>query len=98
MKSLSKNLNSRKQPTIAIPPPPQIYDAIKRYACDRYQIDESKIIRPFYPGDDYENEEYPEDCFVLDNPPFSILSRICDFYVQKGIRFFFCADADRVWQ
>ncbi|MEI3089717.1 MAG: hypothetical protein V8T01_07105 [Oscillospiraceae bacterium] len=30
-------------------------------------------------------------CVVLDNPPFSILSQICDFYLNRGIRFFLFA-------
>ena len=54
-------------------------------------MDSSKAIRPFYPGGDYEKFDYPEDCFVLDNPPFSILAKILDFYIEKEIPFFLFA-------
>lgn len=65
------------------------------YACIRDYVDEHvfslagrEVIRPFYPGGDYEHAEYPDNCIVLDNPPFSILSKIIDFYLARGIRFF----------
>jgi hypothetical protein len=48
-------------------------------------------VRPFYPGGDYENYDYPAGCTVLDNPPFSILSKICAFYLDHGIKFFLFA-------
>ena len=48
-------------------------------------------MRPFYPGGDYENTDYPDGCVVIDNPPFSILSKICAFYDQRGIDYFLFA-------
>ena len=48
-------------------------------------------MRPFYPGGDYKNYTYPKGCVVVDNPPFSILSEILQFYHQKGIKFFLFA-------
>ena len=72
--------------------PPAIYDAVLEYVKKRYDIDAgTAIIRPFYPGGDYEREEYPDGCVVVDNPPFSILSKIVKFYISKGIRFFLFA-------
>lgn len=71
--------------------PPEIYDAVRDWACGEYGIDPSKIVRPFYPGGDYENFNYPADCVVLDNPPFSILSKITAFYLDRGIHFFLFA-------
>lgn len=71
--------------------PPEIYEVIKDWACERYDINPEKIIRPFYPGGDYQNAEYPEGCVVLDNPPFSILTKICEFYISRGIKFFLFA-------
>ena len=68
--------------------PPGVYAVIKDWACKEYGIDPAKIVRPFYPGGDYENFDYPEGAVVLDNPPFSILSRICGFYLDCGIPFF----------
>ena len=71
--------------------PPLVYDAVRDWACAEYGIDPASIVRPFYPGGDYEAFGYPEGCTVLDNPPFSILTRICGFYVERGIRFFLFA-------
>jgi hypothetical protein len=71
--------------------PPEIYEVIKNWACAEYGIDPASIVRPFYPGGDYENYQYPEGCTVLDNPPFSILSKICEFYLDHGIKFFLFA-------
>ena len=68
--------------------PPEIYDVVLDYVVNRYGIDRSKVIRPFWPGGDYEREEYPDGCAVVDNPPFSILSAIIDFYMQRDINFF----------
>lgn len=71
--------------------PENIFKAVQDYVCDKYDIDPAKCVRPFYPGGDYENYHYPEDCVVLDNPPFSIMAGICRFYQEKGIKFFlFC--------
>lgn len=72
--------------------PPNIYSVVKEWCIERYHLTEdTQIIRPFYPGGDYENEEYPEGCVVIDNPPFSIMSKIIDFYNEHGVQFFlFC--------
>lgn len=69
--------------------PPEIYETIRDWACKEYGIDPDKIVRPFYPGGDYEHYDYPDGCVVLDNPPFSILSKICEFYLERGIPFFY---------
>lgn len=71
--------------------PPEIYELIKDWACKKYGIKPDKIIRPFWPGGDYQSVEYPEECVVLDNPPFSILAKICDFYLARDIQFFLFA-------
>lgn len=71
--------------------PPEIYEVVKDWACKEYDIDPSKIVRPFYPGGDYERYNYPEGAVVLDNPPFSILSKICAFYLKHNIPFFLFA-------
>lgn len=68
-----------------------VYDVIKDWACNRYDISEKDIVRPFWPGADYTKAEYPEECVVLDNPPFSILSKICRFYLDRNIKFFLFA-------
>lgn len=71
--------------------PPLIYDAVMRWACDEYGLDPDSIVRPFWPGGDYQRFDYPDGCVVLDNPPFSILSQICKFYLRRGIPFFLFA-------
>ena len=71
--------------------PPTIYEIIKNWACQEYGIDPDKIVRPFYPGGDYEEFDYPPGAVVLDNPPFSILAQICEWYLQRGIPFFLFA-------
>ena len=71
--------------------PPLVYDAVRDWACAEYEIDPDKIVRPFYPGGDYERFDYSDGRVVLDNPPFSILSKICKFYLARKIPFFLFA-------
>ena len=72
--------------------PPSVYEAIKGWVIEEYGIGESRpIVRPFYPGGDYEKHEYPAGCVVIDNPPFSILSQILDFYNENNIDYFLFA-------
>lgn len=68
--------------------PRYIYDAVCDYVCRRFGCDRESIVRPFWPGEDYERREYPPGCLVLDNPPFSIFTKIVRFYCSNGIRFF----------
>ena len=71
--------------------PPAVFSAVRDWVCETYNIDPGSIVRPFYPGGDYENFDYPENCLVCDNPPFSILAKILDFYLSRNIRFFLFA-------
>lgn len=71
--------------------PPYIYDAVKDWAVNEYGLYGREVVRPFYPGGDYENYVYPKNCVVIDNPPFSILSKIADFYIERNIDFFLFA-------
>ena len=71
--------------------PPEIYDVVADYVANRYGLDRATFVRPFWPGGDYEREDYPDGCVVVDNPPFSILSTICHFYIVHGVRFFLFA-------
>lgn len=69
--------------------PPAVYDAVLNWCRKEYNIpDDAPIVRPFKPGGDYENEDYPTGCYVIDNPPFSILTKIVDFYNKAGIHYF----------
>lgn len=71
--------------------PPEVYNCILRYVSEKCNIRGSEIVRPFYPGGDYENCEYPDGCIVVDNPPFSIISQIVRFYIERDIKFFLFA-------
>lgn len=68
--------------------PPAVYDCVLEWVKEKYDINGCEIVRPFYPGGDYENYDYPDNCVVVDNPPFSITSKICRFYCEHNIRFF----------
>ena len=72
--------------------PPAVYDVVLQWAKEKYHIGEqTTIVRPFFPGGDFERYDYPEDCVVIDNPPFSIMAKIMDWYQEHGIRFvLFC--------
>lgn len=73
--------------------PPAVYAEILNYVNSIYNLKGKKIIRPFYPGGDYESCEYPDDGVVIDNPPFSILSRIIKFYAAHSVPFFLFSPA-----
>lgn len=77
--------------------PPAVYDAVKNWAIKEYGWENKKIVRPFYPGGDYENYTYTADCVVIDNPPFSIFSKIVDFYNERGIDYFLFAPANTLF-
>ena len=71
--------------------PDNVYDAVLNWVISEYGIDKDNIVRPFWPGGDYEREHYPGGCTVVDNPPFSIISAICKRYQENGIKFFLFA-------
>lgn len=71
--------------------PPEVYDAILGWLRENVDIEGREIVRPFYPGGDFERFEYPEGCVVVDNPPFSIISKICRWYMAHKIDFFLFA-------
>ena len=73
--------------------PENIFDAVADWVAAEYGLDRENFIRPFWPGADYKKVEYPVDCVVVDNPPFSIRTAICDFYQKRGIRFFLFSPA-----
>ena len=71
--------------------PDEIYEVVAEWVAERYGVRRSDMVRPFWPGGDYESFDYPDGCCVVDNPPFSILSRIQRFYLDHGVRFFLFA-------
>lgn len=71
--------------------PQAVYDAVCAWVEREYGVNRDSFVRPFWPGGDYEAFDYPACCCVVDNPPFSMLARIKDFYLQRGIKFFLFA-------
>ena len=71
--------------------PPNIYEVVLNWCVKEYGIDPENVVRPFWPGGDYERFEYPQGCTVIDNPPFSMITAICNTYNRAGIKYFlFC--------
>lgn len=71
--------------------PPAVYDAVLGWLRENVDIENRVIVRPFYPGGDFERFEYPDGCVVVDNPPFSIITKICRWYMAHKIDFFLFA-------
>ena len=67
--------------------PDNIYEAVASWTAKEYGLDRKRFVRPFFPGGDFENYPYRPGDVVVDNPPFSILSQIYDFYLEKKIDF-----------
>ena len=71
--------------------PANVYAAVLAWAVNRYGLQDAEVLRPFFPGGDYQTAAYPAGCVVIDNPPFSILSEICAWYDEHQVRYFlFC--------
>ena len=73
--------------------PHAVYQVVLDYVTMHVDLQGKRIIRPFFPGGNYEEEDYNDNTVVIDNPPFSILSQIVTFYVRRNIRFFLFAPA-----
>lgn len=71
--------------------PPEVYDAVCGWVENEFSVSRASFVRPFFPGGDYEHYDYPDGCIVVDNPPFSIITRITDFYARHGHKFFLFA-------
>ena len=71
--------------------PREIYEVVLEWADKKLNIGDRPVVRPFYPGGDFENYDYPENCVVVDNPPFSIFAKILRWYNEHGIDFFLFA-------
>ncbi len=68
--------------------PANVYEAVKEYA-----LEGREIVRPFWPGREYDCADYPDGCVVIDNPPFSILAKIIRWYYAQKVDFFLFAPA-----
>ena len=70
--------------------PDEVYEAIADWVASEYGVNKKSFFCPFYPGGDYQKEEY-NGKIVVDNPPFSILAEIKRFYTEREIKFFLFA-------
>ena len=68
--------------------PELVYEAVADWVAKEYNLNRRNFVRPFYPGGDYQKEKYAPDAVVVDNPPFSIMSEILQFYASHSIPFF----------
>lgn len=66
--------------------PPAVYDAVASWTAKNWALNMRDFVRPFYPSGDYENFDYTGK-IVVDNPPFSMLSKIIDFYIEHNVKF-----------
>ena len=72
--------------------PDLVYAAVVEWVEQEYGVKRENFVRPFYPGGDFEKYDYKPESIVVDNPPFSIMTKITDFYCDRGIKFFlFCS-------
>ena len=68
--------------------PANVYEAVRAWAVREYGLEGREIVRPFWPGGDYQSYEYPAGCVVIDNPPFSILGKIVRWYAAARVDYF----------
>lgn len=71
--------------------PEDVYNCVVDYVDTIYPLEGHVVVRPFYPGGDYQAYNYPPNGVVIDNPPFSILTQIVRYYIGRGIPFFLFA-------
>ena len=72
--------------------PEIVYKAVSDWVSNEYDLNACDFVRPFYPGGDFEHFDY-ENKIVVDNPPFSIFSKIVDFYLANNVKFLLFAPA-----
>ena len=70
--------------------PTEVYDEVEKYVRNIVG-DAPEFVRPFYPNGNYQTFNYPKDCVVVDNPPFSIYAEIVRWYLAHDIKFFLFA-------
>lgn len=71
--------------------PPLVMEAVQDWVATEFHLDKTNFVRPFRPNGDYQCETYKPTDIVVDNPPFSILAEIINFYIRNNIKFFLFA-------
>lgn len=67
---------------------PEVYDTVLKYAVERYHLQGKHVVRPFVPSGDYQKYVYDKNDVVIDNPPFSMTTKITKWYINHDIPFF----------
>ena len=70
--------------------PDNIYEVVADWVANEYKLKKEAFFRPFKPGGDYQSENY-DGKIVVDNPPFSILSEIEQWYNDHNVKYFLFA-------
>ena len=78
--------------------PEDVYNAVVEYVGTITDMTGKCILRPFYPGGDYENAEYPDNGIVIDNPPFSMFTKIVRWYLANDVPFFLFGNGMTIMQ
>lgn len=71
--------------------PKEVYQVVFDFVSNSFELKDRQIIRPFFPGGDFQSIDYNSSSVVIDNPPFSIISKIARYYCDKNIPFFLFA-------
>lgn len=72
--------------------PDNVYAQVVAFVASTYDVNPLTFTRPFWPGADYKTHDY-EGAVVVDNPPFSCLSEIINYYNDNKIKYFLFAPA-----
>ena len=46
--------------------PPEIYEVVASYVEERFGVERSRFVRPFWPGGDCEAFDYPDGCVFVE--------------------------------
>lgn len=71
--------------------PANVKATVDKFVAERWNLDPSTFFDPFWPGGDYESEDYTGK-IVVANPPFSILSKIVKWFDTHNVPFFLYAN------
>ena len=71
--------------------PENVYEVVADFVAKTYDLDRKHFRRVFWPGGDYQAEKYTPADIVVDNPPFSILAQIVQWYNDRAVKFFLFA-------
>lgn len=78
--------------------PPPVFECVYNYVRELFpQFNNMENLRPFKPNSNFLKEDYANKV-VIDNPPFSILSYIVNFYQLNNVKFWLFAPTLTIMQ